>query len=94
MTKAVHIEVVTSLATEAFLAALRGFIARRWKPSTICSHNARNVQSAANELHAIYKMLQFFHRWQQYKFSWPLCDANGNSFQLVDNTSGDYGKQQ
>ena len=36
MTKAVHIEVATSLTTEAFLAALRRFIARRGKPRTNC----------------------------------------------------------
>ena len=58
VTKAVHIEVVTSLTTEAFLAALRRFIARRGKPRTICSDNVTNFQGAANELHEIYKMLQ------------------------------------
>ena len=44
VTKAVHIEVVTSLATEAFLAALRRSIARRGKPRTICSYNGTNCQ--------------------------------------------------
>ena len=58
VTKAVHIEVVTSLTTEAFLAALRRFIARRGKPRTICPDNGTNFQGAANELHAVYKMLQ------------------------------------
>jgi len=58
VTKAVHIEAVTSLSTEAFLAALRRLIARRGKPRTICSYNGTNFQGAANELHAIYKMLQ------------------------------------
>jgi len=58
VTKAVHIEVVTSLTTEAFLAALRRFIARRGKPRTICSDNGTNFQGAANELQALYKMLQ------------------------------------
>jgi len=58
VTKAVHIEVVTSLSTEAFLAALGRFIARRGKPRTICSDNGTNFQGAANELHAVYKMLQ------------------------------------
>jgi len=58
VTKAVHIEVITSLSTEAFLAALRRFIARRGKPRTICSDNCTKFQGAANELHAIYKILQ------------------------------------
>jgi len=58
MTKTVHIVVVTSLSTEAFLAARRRFIARRGKPRTICSDNINKFQGAANELHAILKMFQ------------------------------------
>jgi hypothetical protein len=50
--------VVTSLTTEAFLAALRRFIARRGKPRTIYSDNGTNFQGAANQLHDIYNMLQ------------------------------------
>jgi len=94
VTKAFHIEVVTSLSTEAFLAALRRFIAHRGKPRTICSDNRTNFQGAANELHAIYKCFNPLHRWQQYRTSWPLKDANGNSFHHMDLTSEDYGKQQ
>ena len=58
MTKAVHIEVVTTLTTKAFLAALRRFIARRGKPKIVYSDNGSKFQGAANELHALYKMLQ------------------------------------
>jgi len=57
-TKAIHIELVTSLTTEAFLAALRRFIARRVKPRTINSDNDTNFQGAENELHNIYKIFQ------------------------------------
>jgi hypothetical protein len=57
-TRAIHIEVVTSLTTEAFLAAMRRFIARRGKPRTIYSDNGTNFQGAANQLHAIYNMLR------------------------------------
>ena len=46
-TKAVHIEVVVSLITESFLAALRRFIARRGKPKTMYSDNGTNFQGAA-----------------------------------------------
>jgi transposase InsO family protein len=55
-TRAIHIEVVTSLTTEAFLAALRRFIARRGKPRTIYSDGT--FQGAANQLHAIYDMFR------------------------------------
>ena len=58
VTKAVHIEVVTSLATEAFLSALRRFIPLRGKPKTIYPDNGTNIQGAVNELHEIYNMLQ------------------------------------
>ena len=56
-TKAIHIEVVTSLTTESFLAALRRFIARRGRPRHIHSDNGTNFIGAANELRSIYKML-------------------------------------
>ena len=57
-TKAVHIEAVTSLTTEAFLSALRRFIARRGRPKIIHSDNGTNFQGVSNELRAVYKMLQ------------------------------------
>jgi len=57
VTRAVHIRVVTRLKTEAFLAALRHFIARRGKPTTIYSDNGTNFQGASNDLHEIYNML-------------------------------------
>ncbi|XP_043504903.1 uncharacterized protein LOC122525925 [Polistes fuscatus] len=41
-TKAVHLELVNDLTTEAFLAALRRFMARRGKCSDIYSDNATN----------------------------------------------------
>ena len=47
VTRAVHSEVVTSLTTEAFLAALRRFIAHRGKPRTIYSDNGTNFQRAS-----------------------------------------------
>ncbi|GFW89394.1 integrase catalytic domain-containing protein [Trichonephila clavipes] len=45
-TKATHLEVVSDLTTEAFLACLRRFIARRSKPSVIWSDNATNFKGA------------------------------------------------
>jgi len=58
LTKAVHIEVVTSLSREAFFTAQRRFIESRGKPSIICSDNGSNFEGAANEHHALHKMLQ------------------------------------
>jgi hypothetical protein len=48
--KAVHIELVGDLTTEAFLAALRRFISRRGIPSHIYSDNGSNFVGANREL--------------------------------------------
>jgi len=56
-TKTVHLELITDLMTEAFLAALRRFTGRRG----ICSHlyldNATNFVGASGELKDIYEFL-------------------------------------
>lgn len=45
--KAVHLELVTDLTTESFIAALNRFISRRGKPNNIHSDNGRNFVGAA-----------------------------------------------
>jgi hypothetical protein len=57
-TKALHIELVTSLTTDAFIAALRRFIARRGQPQTIYSDNGTNFQGAVKQLQEVDAMLQ------------------------------------
>ena len=54
--KAVHLEVVSDLTTEAFIAALRRFIARRGCPALIWSNHGSNFVGAKSEL----KELQSF----------------------------------
>ena len=49
-TKALHLEVVSNLSTEAFLMSLRRFISRRSKPTLLCCDNATNFLGASNEL--------------------------------------------
>lgn len=48
--KAVHLELVTELTSQAFLAVLRRFISRRGKPSVIYSDNGTTFVGANNEL--------------------------------------------
>ena len=52
--KAVHLELVSDLTSEAFIAALRRFVARRGKPSTVWSDNGTNFVEAARELKEFY----------------------------------------
>ena len=94
VTKAVRIEVVTSLTTEAFLAALRWFIARWGKPKTIYSDNGTNFQGASNQLHEVYNMLQSSSQMTRVQDFLPPKDVNGDSSHHMDFTLEDYGKQQ
>ena len=48
--KAVHLETVSDLTTDAFIASLRHFIARRGKPSLIMSSHGTDFVGAAREL--------------------------------------------
>ncbi|XP_066260985.1 uncharacterized protein [Euwallacea similis] len=56
-TKAVHIELVSNLSTDAFLMTLKRFISRRGNPSMIFSDNASNFLGAKNQLREVH---QFF----------------------------------
>lgn len=50
VTRAVHLELVTSLTSQAYLLALKRFISRRGKPAEVLSDNGRNFVGAAREL--------------------------------------------
>ncbi|GBO43766.1 hypothetical protein AVEN_38343-1, partial [Araneus ventricosus] len=64
--KAIHLEIVNSLSTEAFIGALKRFISRRGRPSDIFSDNGTNFVGANNELLKILKGL--FKRESAEKF--------------------------
>lgn len=49
-TKAIHLEVVTSLSTEAFIASFRRFVSRRGKPQRVYSDNGKNFVGANTAL--------------------------------------------
>ena len=56
--KAVHLELVSGLTTEAFIAALRRFTARRGKPSLIWSDHGTNFVGATRELKGMFDFLK------------------------------------
>ena len=56
--KAVHLELVSDLTTEAFIACLRRFIARRGKPSLIWSDHGSNFLGASRQLKELFTFLQ------------------------------------
>ncbi|KAF0769852.1 Integrase catalytic domain-containing protein, partial [Aphis craccivora] len=53
--KAVHLEIVTDLSTDAFLAALDRFVARRGIPSNIYSDCGTNYVGAARQLKELFR---------------------------------------
>lgn len=57
-TKAVHLELLTSLSTDCFLAALDRFIARRGLPSCLFSDQGTNFKGAARVLDETYTFLK------------------------------------
>ena len=55
--KAVHLEVVSNLTSEALVATLRRFVARRGCPTLIWSDNGTNFVGANHELKEMYEFL-------------------------------------
>lgn len=56
-TKALHLEIVTNLTSQAFIAMFRRFIARRGKPKHLYSDNGTLYVGANNELQELLKSL-------------------------------------
>ncbi len=56
--KAVHLELVTDLTSQAFLASLKRFISTRGLPSLTWSDNGTNFVGAAREIRELYQVLK------------------------------------
>jgi hypothetical protein len=56
--KAVHLELVSDLTTEAFIATLRRFIGRRGLPTLIWSDHGTNFIGADRDIKDIYKFIE------------------------------------
>lgn len=85
--KAVHIELVSDLTSDAFIAALKRFISRRGKPSHVYSDNGTNFVGAHNQLKEFFDNLsknetqeevKHFLRTQQT--SWNFIPPNAPHF--------------
>ena len=69
-TRAVHIEVVRSLDTDYCLVAIKRFIARRGKPTTIISDNGTNFVGSARELK------EYINSWNQDQITSELAQKH------------------
>lgn len=91
-TKAVHLEVVSDLTTDAFIAALSRFVSRRGVPSLIRCDNGRNFVGANNYLRDVYNFMfenqttlghEMSKRGITYMFSPPLTPHMGGIFEAA-----------
>lgn len=91
-TKATHLEVVSALTTEAFVAALSRFVSRRGVPTLIRSDNGTNFQGTNNYLRDVYKFLEdqkcylghaMALRGITWRFDPPVCPHWGGIFEAV-----------
>ena len=58
VTKCIHVELVTDLTCDAFIATFRRFAARRGTPNHLYSDNGSNFIGAQSELKKLYKFLE------------------------------------
>lgn len=57
VTRAIHLELVLDMSTNAFLMAFRRFVSRRGLPRMMCSDNALTFKRAAKDLKQMYDVL-------------------------------------
>lgn len=87
-TKAIHMELVSDLTTEAFLACLKRFISRRGMPEKIFCDNAKTFKGAANELNKLYKL--FISKTHKDSVN-NYCTPNFIKFKFIPSYSPEFG---
>ena len=89
--KAVHLELVTDLTSEAFLACLRRFIARRGYPSLLWSDHGSNFIGAHC---AIKEIIDFLKEQTTQRTISEFCSVNHSSFLSIHHISVVFGRPQ
>jgi len=84
----VHLELVTDLTTDAFLGALKRFIARRGHCKTLYCDNATNFVGAKNQLKEIENVI--YAKEAQEKII-GVCSSKGIDFQFIPPRSPHFG---
>ena len=83
-TKAIHLELVSNLTSEAFIAALKRTIARRGFIDHLYSDNGSNFVGANRELKAFFKSEEFSRQVHDYatktQFQWHFIPPNSPHF--------------
>ena len=86
--KAVHLEPVSDLTSEPFLATLRRFVARRGKPSLLWSDHGSNFIGANRELKELYEFLLKDKSQQDIT---DFCSSQGITWKFIPEHSPHFG---
>ncbi len=86
--KAVHLELVSDLTTDAFVASLRRFVARRGKPSLIWSDHGTNFVGADRELKSLFDFLK--HHESQRTIS-NFCSSQKITWKFIPEHAPHFG---
>ncbi|XP_072400991.1 uncharacterized protein [Diabrotica undecimpunctata] len=87
-TKAIHIELVSDLTTNSFLASLKRFISRRGNPQIIFSDNGTNFVGANNQLRDLY---DFFKSQSNFDNIRSYLDPNEIRWKFIPPRSPHWG---
>ena len=86
--KAVHLELVSDLTTDAFIATLRRFIARRGKPSLIWSDHGTNFVGAVRELR---QFIDFFQDQKTQGLISEFCAMQNITWKFIPERAPHFG---
>lgn len=86
VTKAVHLELVSSLSTDSFMQCFRRFVSRRGKPSSVYSDNGTNFVGA----HSLLKELGMFLKTNENELS-SLAAKNELIWHFIPSYSPHFG---
>ena len=83
-TKAIHLELVSNLTSEAFIASLKRFIARKGLIDHLYNDNGSNFVGANSELKESFKSEEFLRQAHNYAaktlFQWHFIPPNSPHF--------------
>ena len=86
--KAVHLEAVSSLTSDAMVAAMRRFIARRGMPSQIVSDNATNFVGARRDLNELEKVVEAGAQ-SYHSIEWLFLSSSLTQLRQTKGSSGE-----
>ena len=86
--KAAHLELVSDLTTDAFVSALRRFIARRGKPKLLWSDHGTNFVGAHRELD---QLMDFLRDQQTQKVVSQFCTSQKIAWKFIPERSPHFG---